>query len=202
MPDGIVGPEALARQRIADDGHERPVVQIAVLELPPPQDGNGHGSEIFRAGQAKAGVGQQAEVAAEGLFALDRVRAVRVVRARRQSHRPPGGDHARDPAHSREGVVEELPHADVVVEAGLVEDRTARGCIRVGDENALRPEAKRRLREGRERPEEQAGIDGQHERQGNLRDDEPVAEARRAGAQRAARAALVESLAHVPARGS
>ena len=175
MPDRIVGPEALPRQRFADDGHERPLITIAIIELPHPQDGNGHGTEVPRARQAKAGRGQPAEVALEGLLALDRVRAVRVVGTRRQSHRSSGRDHARDLAQPREDILEELAHAEVVVEAALVEDRAARGRIRVRNQDALLPEAQGRVRERGERPEEQTRVDGQHERQRHLSDQEPVA---------------------------
>ena len=177
MPDRIAGTEALPGQRFADDGYERPLIQIAVVELPPPQEGNGHRAEVPGTRQPKAGRGQPAEVAAEGVLALDRVRPVRVVLTRRQPHRPPRRYHARDLAQPREDLVEEPAHADEVVQAALVEDRTARGRIRVGNEDALRPETERRIRKRGERPEEQARVDGQDERQRDLSDDEPAADA-------------------------
>src|SRR5215472_828957 len=118
--------ERLPCQRLADDGHEGPIVDVAVREIAAAQERNAQRIEVARARQPEPGGRQFPEVACKDVLAFDRVRAVRAVLTRGQSHRSSGGRYVGELAQTSQHVVKEASDAQVVVETGIAEVRPAR----------------------------------------------------------------------------
>src|SRR5215831_4042986 len=146
MADRIFVWKRLSRERITDDGDGRSPIDIRIGKVATSDEPDAHRCEVSRAAQSKTGLRQETEVACRPVLSFDGIRAAGIVLTRGQAHDSTGCRNVGNMPEAFDNVVDCLSRAKIILKTGLVENRTSRRSVRIGDEQMIFPKTERNIR--------------------------------------------------------
>ena len=143
MTDRIFIRKCFPCERFADDGYGRAPIHIGICEVASVEEPHAHCLEITRSAQPITGLGQETEVTRCAVLPFNRVCAAGVVLTCRQPHNRASRANIRDMPEAFDNIVDRLSRAKIILETGLVENRTTCRCVCIRHQQMVFAETER-----------------------------------------------------------